>query len=138
MRHVLIVYSKYFLILHILLYHLFHSFILRTFNLFTLYFFAHTFAEWQQKCISFFSFSRVSQLHRRKKRQVPAAFWPLFKNVTFEFSTVEPRYSVSFRQQAKSHYIEESHYFEVWLKWTNNQTYYYEIKATKLRTKSCI
>ena len=89
MRHVLIVYSKYFLILHILLYHLIHSFILGTFDLFTLYFFAHTFAEWQQKCISFFSFSRVSQLHRRKKGQVPAAFWPLFKNATFEFSNYE-------------------------------------------------
>ena len=29
-------------------------------------------------------------------------------------STVEPRYSDSFRQQAKSHCIEESHYFEVY------------------------
>ena len=24
--------------------------------------------------------------HRRKKGQIPAAFWPLFKNATFEFS----------------------------------------------------
>ena len=53
------------------------------------------------------------------------------------YDTVEPRYSDSFGQQAKSHYIKESHYFQVYLKWTKNQTYYYEIKATTLRTKSC-
>ena len=25
-------------------------------------------------------------MHRRKKGQIPAAFWPLFKSATFEFS----------------------------------------------------
>ena len=33
----------------------------------------------------------------------------------FDESTVVPRYSDSFRQQEKSHYIEESHYFEEYL-----------------------
>ena len=28
-------------------------------------------------------------LHRRKKRQIPAAFWPLFKNTAFEFRKYE-------------------------------------------------
>ena len=43
--------------------------------------------------------------------------------VTFKYrNTVEPRYSDSFHQQAKSHYIEESHYFEVSIKWTKNHT----------------
>ena len=27
--------------------------------------------------------------HSRKKGQIPAAFWPLFKNATFEFSKYE-------------------------------------------------
>ena len=28
-------------------------------------------------------------MHRRKKGQIPAAFWPLFKYATFEFSKYE-------------------------------------------------
>ena len=35
-------------------------------------------------------------------------------------NTVIPRYSDSFRQQTKSHYIEECHYFELYLKWTKD------------------
>ena len=36
-----------------------------------------------------FPWSVLRPLHRRKKGQIPAAFWPLFKNVTFEFSKYE-------------------------------------------------
>ena len=41
----------------------------------------------------------------------------LFANIVRSIcTTVIPRYSDSFRQQTKSHYMEESHYFEESLK----------------------